>query len=162
MLPRVLPSKACLVDAIFTVLPLSYMQAVWGSAYYSLEQPIHITQVRVDQLNRRWQPHVLDHIMWPSIHCHADQNCHQQGSYISSCQPACLLFLQDHVVELGKISLDCLIIGELDLGRVCHCLGELTVVCRCMFGQPFTCYLGMRLLSSHLPASERYKHAPQC
>jgi hypothetical protein len=31
--------------------------------------------------------------------------------------------LQDHVVELGKISLDCLIISEMDLGRVCHCLG---------------------------------------
>lgn len=31
---------------------------------------------------------------------------------------------QDHVIELGKISLDCLIIGELDLGRVCHCLGK--------------------------------------
>lgn len=35
---------------------------------------------------------------------------------------SCLL-LQENVVELGKISLDCLIIGEMDLGRVCHCLG---------------------------------------
>jgi hypothetical protein len=27
-------------------------------------------------------------------------------------------------MELGKNSLDCLLIGELDLGRVCHCLGR--------------------------------------
>jgi hypothetical protein len=26
------------------------------------------------------------------------------------------------VIELGKMGLDCLIIGEADLGRVCHCL----------------------------------------
>jgi hypothetical protein len=32
--------------------------------------------------------------------------------------------LQEHVMELGKNSLDCLLIGELDLGRVCHCLGR--------------------------------------
>lgn len=30
----------------------------------------------------------------------------------------------DHVIELGKLGLDCLIISELDLGRVCHCIGE--------------------------------------
>ncbi|WIA12059.1 hypothetical protein OEZ85_012136 [Tetradesmus obliquus] len=29
---------------------------------------------------------------------------------------------QEHVIELGKLALDCLIISELDLGRVCHCL----------------------------------------
>lgn len=32
--------------------------------------------------------------------------------------------LQEHVIELGKLALDCLIISELDLGRVCHCLSE--------------------------------------
>lgn len=41
-----------------------------------------------------------------------------------------LLLLQAHVVQLGKISLDCIIIGEVDLGRVCHCLGALSV-CSC-------------------------------
>ncbi|KAF8071180.1 hypothetical protein HT031_001262 [Scenedesmus sp. PABB004] len=31
--------------------------------------------------------------------------------------------VQDHVIELGKLALDCLLLSELDLGRVCHCLG---------------------------------------
>lgn len=68
--------SCCIVtcDADITAVLCSCLQAVWGSAYYSLDEPLHVTQA--------------------------------------------------HVVELGKISLDCLIIGELDLGRVCHCLGE--------------------------------------
>jgi hypothetical protein len=33
------------------------------------------------------------------------------------------------VIELGKLALDCLIISELDLGRVCHCLGKLHMWC---------------------------------
>jgi hypothetical protein len=37
--------------------------------------------------------------------------------------------MQEHVIELGKLALDCLIISELDLGRVCHCLGEPGFAC---------------------------------
>lgn len=36
---------------------------------------------------------------------------------------ACLR-LQDHIIELGKLALDCILISEFDLGRVCHCLGK--------------------------------------
>lgn len=48
------------------------------------------------------------------------------------------VWLQEHVVELGENSLDCLIIGELDLGRVCHCLGVHCSKTNQLHMQPFS------------------------
>jgi hypothetical protein len=39
-------------------------------------------------------------------------------------------------VSLSKMSLDCIIIGELDLGRVCHCLGEPALACCAQLMRP--------------------------
>jgi hypothetical protein len=54
-------------------------------------------------------------------------------SHVHLCGAFCKVFhttaLQEHVIELGKLALDCLIISELDLGRVCHCLGEPRIGC---------------------------------
>lgn len=48
------------------------------------------------------------------------------GSAHYSLEPP-LHITSEHVLELGKLALDCLIISELDMGRVCHCIGEPSV-----------------------------------
>lgn len=103
------------------------LQALWGAAYYSLEEPLYVTQVTYTWLLNHKCKHLVNWV--PKTAWHLQPLCSEGCKASPTTRPPYLdnthvSMLQEHVMELGKNSLDCLLIGELDLGRVCHCLGR--------------------------------------
>jgi hypothetical protein len=103
-------------------------QALWGAAHYSLTDPLFITQVYAVN-STLYLVCTFNQGPDTSMPCTVSSQPHCHSLACATVPP---LLCQDHIIQLGKLALDCLLIAEADLGRVCHCLGESHAALHCM------------------------------